>query len=72
MGEVEINTAVIVNAEAHMDTDLEDCAGSNIAGNKIAVCRVHLLEKIPRLSVLIRPDAPALAAACFRHETVLI
>ena len=72
MGEVEVNAALIVDAEPHVDADLEDCTRCDVARDEVAVCRIHLLEEIPGLAVLVRPDASALTAAGLGHQTVLI
>ena len=72
MGEVEVNAALIVDAESHVDADLEDRTRCNVARDEVAVCRIHLLEEVPGLAVLVRPDASALTAAGLGHQTVLI
>ena len=70
--EVEVDAAVVVDTEPHMDADLEDRTGGNVTRNEVAVCGVHLLKEVPRLAVLVRPDTSTLTAARLGHETVLV
>src|SRR5690606_3836633 len=72
MGQAEIDHVLAVDAELHIDADREDLARGDIPRYEVAVRRIFLLEEVPRLAVLVRPDASALAARRFGHQAQLV
>ena len=78
MGEIEVYAVRVLHAKPHVDNDFVDSAGSNVTRNKVAVCRIHILEEVPtlflvRLRILaINPYAATFTTASLRHQTVLI
>ncbi|CDN41770.1 hypothetical protein BN871_AL_00170 [Paenibacillus sp. P22] len=72
MGKIEVDHILAVDAELLVDAYGEDLAGRDVARHEVAVSRVFLLEEVPRLAVLVRPDAAAFAARRFGHETVFV
>ncbi len=72
MAHVEINQRIAVNAELHLEHDLVNRAGRDVARHQVPVRRVHIFKEVPRLAVAIGPHASTLAANRLRDQPILV
>ncbi|MNI28010.1 hypothetical protein D3C73_817710 [compost metagenome] len=72
VGEIQVHHVLAVNAQPLVDTYIKNLPGGNIARHQIPVRRIFLLQKVPRLAVLVGPDASAFTARRFRHQPQLV
>ena len=70
--QIEVHHVLAVNAELLVDADVENFTRRDVARHQVAVSRIFLFKEIPRLAVLVRPDAAALAACRFAHQPQLV
>lgn len=71
-GNIEIDDVFAVHPQMLVIDHIVDLARCDIAWDQIAICGVLLFKEIPRLAILVRPDAPAFAARRFAHQTILV
>ncbi|MNZ69902.1 hypothetical protein D3C78_882180 [compost metagenome] len=72
MRQVKIYHVLPVDTQLLIDAHAEYFTSCDVTRNKVAVCRIFLLQEVPWLSVLVRPDPAALTACRFRHQTKLV
>ena len=64
MRQIEINAVLAIDAEMLVHADIINSTRSYITRYKVAVCRIHFFEEIPRLAILINPYTSAFTTAC--------
>ena len=72
MGQIQIYTTLVVDTQMHVIANLENSTGCNVTRNQVTICRVHFLQEVPRLAILVNPYTATLTTACLRHQTVLV
>ena len=72
MADVQVDHRLAADAEPHLEDDLEDRTGGNVARHEVPVDRVPVLEEVPGPAVARHPDAAALAADRLRDQPELV
>ena len=72
MRNIEIDDVFAIHPQMLVVDHIVDLARCDIARDQIAIRGVLLFKEIPRLAILVRPDASAFAARRFAHQAILV